>query len=147
MLGTVSSSLQFLALCLSQDHQVGILEEWLSPMIQKWVMGIKRLAAVATRFPHSASAVLVLCLSAEWQYICRTVPDVSPSLKPVENALRTKFLPEVLGINGPIDNERRTLLGNGVKTGGLAIRNPTLAAASLHSTSVEATEMPTGTLI
>ncbi|KAL7474075.1 hypothetical protein ACHAW6_000069 [Cyclotella cf. meneghiniana] len=41
----------------------------------------------------------------------------------------------------------RTLLRNGVKTGGLVIRDPTLAAASLYSTSVEATDMLTGTLI
>ncbi len=116
-------------------------------MIQKWVTGIKQLAAVTTRFPHSAYAGLVLCLSAEWQYICQTVPDVGPSLTPVENALHTKFLPAVLGIDGPIDDKLRTLLGNGVKTGRLAIRDPTLAAASLYSTSVEATEMLTCTLI
>ena len=79
-------------------------------MIQKWVTGIKRLAAIATRFPHSAFAGLVLCLSTEWQYICRTVPDVSPSFMTVETALCTKFLPAVLGIDGPIDNELRTLL-------------------------------------
>ncbi|KAL7474808.1 hypothetical protein ACHAW6_000764, partial [Cyclotella cf. meneghiniana] len=75
------------------------------------------------------------------------VPDVGPSLRPVENALLTKFLPAVLGIDGPIDNELRTLLGNGVKTRGLAIQDPTLAATSFYSTSVEATDMLTGTLI
>ena len=116
-------------------------------MVQKWVTGIDRLAAVATRFPHSAYAGLVSCLSAEWQYICRTVPDVGPSLAPVEEALRTKFLPAILGIDGPIDDTYRTLIGNGVKTGRLAIRDPTLAAAPLYSTSVEATSMLTGTLL
>ncbi|KAL7475381.1 hypothetical protein ACHAW6_002106, partial [Cyclotella cf. meneghiniana] len=53
------------------SHATG--DKWLSPMIQKWVTGIKRLAAIATRFPHSAYAGLVSCLSAEWQYICRTI--------------------------------------------------------------------------
>ncbi|KAL7477155.1 hypothetical protein ACHAW6_002997 [Cyclotella cf. meneghiniana] len=55
-------------------------EEWLSPMIQKWFMGVKQLAAVATRLPQSAYTRLVSCLSAEWQYICRTVQSVGPSL-------------------------------------------------------------------
>ena len=122
-------------------------DEWLSPMIQRWVMGIEQLAAIASRFPHSAYAGLVSCLSAEWQYICRTVPEVGPSLAPVENALRTKFIPAIIGVDGPIDDDLRTLLGNGVKTGGLAIRDPTLTAASLFSASVEATGMLTGTLI
>ena len=122
-------------------------DEWLSPMIQRWVTGIERLADVATRFPHSAYAGLVSCLSAEWQYICRTVPDVGPRLAPVEQALRTKFLPAITGISGPINDELRTLLGNGVKTGGLAIRDPTISAASLYSTSIDATSMLAGTLI
>ena len=122
-------------------------DEWLSPMIQRWVTGIERLAAIVTRFPHSAYAGLVSCLSAEWQYICRTVPDVGPLLAPVEQALRTKFLPAITGLTGPIDNELRTLLRNGVKTGGLAIQDPTTSAASLYSTSVNATSMLAGTLI
>ncbi|KAL7475511.1 hypothetical protein ACHAW6_001428 [Cyclotella cf. meneghiniana] len=121
-------------------------EEWLSPMIQKWVMGIKRLATMATRFPHFAYAGLVSCLSAKWQYIC-WIQDVGPSLAPVENALRTKFLHAILGIDGPIINEFRTFLGNGVKTRGMAIRDPTLAIASLYSTFFEATNMLAGTLI
>ncbi|KAL7478616.1 hypothetical protein ACHAW6_004437 [Cyclotella cf. meneghiniana] len=66
---------------------------------------------------------------------------------PVENTVCTKFLPAVLSIDGPIDDKLRTLLRNGVKTGGLAIQDPTLTAASLYSTSVEATDMLTGTLI
>jgi hypothetical protein len=122
-------------------------DKWISPMIQKWVTGIEKLATVATRFPHSAYAGLVSCLSAEWQYVCRTVPDVGPSLAPVEDTLCTKFLPAVLGVEGLINDDLRTLLGNGVKTGGLAVRDPTLAAASLYSTSVEATTMLTRTLI
>ncbi|KAL7488749.1 hypothetical protein ACHAW6_014342 [Cyclotella cf. meneghiniana] len=122
-------------------------DEWLSPMIQKWVTRIKRPAAIATRFPHSAYTSLVSYLSAEWQYICQMLPDVGPSLVPVENALHTKFLPAILGIAGPIDDKLRTFLSNGVKTGGMAIQNPTLAAASLYSTAMEATEMLAGTLI
>jgi hypothetical protein len=122
-------------------------DAWLSPMVKKWVHGVEKLAAVATRFPHSAYAGLVSCLSAEWQYVCRTVPDAGPSLAPVEDALRTKFLPAVIGVEGPIDADLRTLLGNGVKNGGLAVRDPTLAAASLYSTSVQATAMLTGTLL
>ncbi|KAL7474027.1 hypothetical protein ACHAW6_000027, partial [Cyclotella cf. meneghiniana] len=105
-------------------------------MIQRWVTG-----AVATRFPQSAYAGFVSCLSAEWQYICRTVQDIALSLTPVENTFRTKFLPLILGVDGPIDSNLRTLLGNRVKTQGLAIQDPTLAATSLYSTSDEDTNM------
>ncbi|KAL7475290.1 hypothetical protein ACHAW6_001212, partial [Cyclotella cf. meneghiniana] len=110
-------------------------------MIQKWVKGIEQLAAIVTRFPHSANAGLVSYLSTEWQYICRTVPDVRPRLAPVEQALRTKFLPAITGFTNLINDELRTLFRNRVKTGGLAIRDPTVTAASLYSTSIEATDM------
>ncbi|KAL7477130.1 hypothetical protein ACHAW6_002961 [Cyclotella cf. meneghiniana] len=116
-------------------------------MIQKWVTGIKWLASIAIRFPHSAYPGLVSCLSTEWQYICWTVPDAGPHLMPMEQALHRKFLPAITGFTNPINDKLRTLLGNGVKTGGLAIRDPTLSATSLYSTSVEATNMLSGTLI
>ncbi|KAL7476843.1 hypothetical protein ACHAW6_002691 [Cyclotella cf. meneghiniana] len=74
------------------------------------------------------------------------MPD-GPSPTPVETTLNTNFLLAVLGINGPINDKLRTLFGNAVKTGGLAIQDPTIATASLYSTSVVATEMLTGTLI
>lgn len=70
--------------------------------------------------------------------VLRTVPDLGSSLTPVENSLRMKFLLAILRAVGPIDNKLRTLLGNGVKMTGLTIRDPTLIAASLCSTSVEA---------
>ncbi|KAL7477082.1 hypothetical protein ACHAW6_002898 [Cyclotella cf. meneghiniana] len=116
-------------------------------MIQKWVTGIDQLSEVTTRFPHSAYADLVSCLSTEWQYICQMVPDVGPMIAPVETALRTKLLPAILGTADPIYDELRALLGNGVKNGGLAIQDPTLTATSLYTTSVEATNMPASTLI
>ncbi|KAL7474496.1 hypothetical protein ACHAW6_000469, partial [Cyclotella cf. meneghiniana] len=57
------------------------------------------------------------------------------------------FLPAITGFTDPINDELRTLLGNGVKTGGLAIGDPTLSTASLYSTSAEATNMLAGTFI
>ena len=86
-------------------------------MIQKWVKGIERLSAAATRFPCSSYMGLVSCLSTEWQYICQMVPDIGPMLMLVITALHTKFLPAVFGIKGPIDDKFRTLLSNGVKYG------------------------------
>lgn len=70
--------------------------------------------------------------------VLRTVPDLGSSLAPMENSLRTKFLLAILRADGPIDSKLRTLLGNGVKTTGLTIRDPTLIAASFYFTSAEA---------
>ncbi|KAL7477922.1 hypothetical protein ACHAW6_003703 [Cyclotella cf. meneghiniana] len=72
-------------------------DRWLAPLVEKWVHGIEGLSAVTLHFPHSAYAGLISCLSAKWQYICHTVPDVRPLLAPIEEALWTNFLPAILG--------------------------------------------------
>ena len=116
-------------------------ERWLQPMVQKWVGGVERLAKVALRYPQSAYAGLVNCLQAEWQYLCRVEPGVGPHLEPVEAALRTKFIPALLGGQESISDELRLLIAQGVKQGGLAIRDPVSAAARLYQTSTEATAL------
>ena len=61
-------------------------------------------------------------------------------MRPIEAALRRKFIPAVLRQRGydPSDNARK-LYANGVKQGGLAIRIPHEQAEALHEVSVEAT--------
>ncbi|KAL7475011.1 hypothetical protein ACHAW6_000948, partial [Cyclotella cf. meneghiniana] len=111
------------------------LINWLRPMIDSWVHGVNSLASIASRFLHSVYAGLVSCLAAEWQYLCNIVPDIGPLLAPIEDALRTKFLPAILGPDIKIDDDLRNLLTLGVKSRGLTIRNPTLTAESLFCTS------------
>ena len=60
----------------------------------------------------------------------------------LEVAIRTKFLPALLGIvtTTDLDGEFRKLsLTNSVKVGGIAIRNPVDAAAHVHETNLSAT--------
>ncbi|KAL7479439.1 hypothetical protein ACHAW6_005204 [Cyclotella cf. meneghiniana] len=82
-------------------------------MIDTWVYGVNSLASVATRFPHSAYAGLVSCLMAEWQYICRIVPNIGPLLQPIEDAHHTKFLKAILGSDIAIDYDLHNLLALG----------------------------------
>ncbi|KAL7477593.1 hypothetical protein ACHAW6_004462 [Cyclotella cf. meneghiniana] len=112
---------------------------WLRPKIESWVQGVNKLAAIATRFPHSAYVGLVSCLATEWQYACRVIPDIGPLLAPIKHAIRTTFLPAVIGPNIEIDDDLQNLLALGVKSGGLAIRDPTTQAESLYRSSRDAT--------
>ena len=66
--------------------------------------------------------------------------DTAPHFAPLEVAIRTKFLPALLGIAASdLDGEFRELLTQGVKTGGIAIRNPVDTAVHVHETSLRAT--------
>ena len=114
-------------------------ERWLDAQIQKWVRGVDTLAGVARRFPQAAYIGLTQCLQAEWQYLCRVEPDVGPSLQPIEEAIRTKFLPSLFDFKEPISDNFRRLLAQGVKQGGIAIRDPVEGASRLHQASMDAT--------
>ena len=116
-------------------------QEWLKPMIQQWVDGVKTLAAVASRFPQTAYAGMASSLQAEWQYVCRVVPGIAAELAPVETAIRSNFLPSLFGGSTPmaIDDDFRRLLGHSVKMGGIGIRDPTKVADRLFAASMEAT--------
>eukprot|EP00804_Cyclotella_cryptica_P015633 CCRYP_003626-RA/>CCRYP_003626-RA protein AED:0.41 eAED:0.41 QI:0/0/0/0.66/0.5/0.33/3/0/308 len=74
-------------------------------------------------------------------------PGVGPHLEPVEEALRTQFIPALFGGQGPISNELHLLIAQGIKQGGLAIRNPVREAERLHQTSTEATSLLVESLV
>jgi hypothetical protein len=66
--------------------------------------------------------------------------DTAAHFAPLEVAIRTKFLPALLGIAASdLDGEFRELLTQCVKTGGIAIRNPVDTAVHVHETSLRAT--------
>ncbi len=101
--------------------------------------GTKKLAKVAVRYPQSAYAGFTQSLQAEWQYLCRTVPEVGGFLQPVEDAIRDHLIPALLDVKpGEVQDDFRVLLSHGVKQGGLNIRNPAEGADRLHQASTEA---------
>jgi len=118
-----------------------MLERWLEPKVKKWAAGVEILASIASRFPQTAYAGLASSLQAEWQYICRVVPGAEHYLGPIETAIREKFIPALLQVSDPVDDTLRQLMSQGVKTGGLALRNPTTSAPILHQSSVDACDL------
>ena len=76
----------------------------------------------------------------EWQYVQRLTSDTAAHFAPLEMAIRTKFLPALLGIAASdLDGEFRKLLTHGVKMDGIAIRNPVDNAVYVHETPLLAT--------
>jgi hypothetical protein len=113
-------------------------------MVTTWVAAVETLASVAGSYPQAAYAGCLrrvhLCLQNEWQYVQRVTSDTAPHFASLEVAIRTKFLPALLGIApSNLDGEFRELLTHGVKTGGIAIWNSVDTAVHVHETSLRAT--------
>jgi hypothetical protein len=109
-----------------------MLERWLDPKVKKWVAGVEILARIALRFPQTAYVGLALSLQAEWQYICCIVLGAEHYVGPIETAICEKFIPALLQVSDPVDDTFCQLLSQGVKMGGLALRNPVASAPLLH---------------
>ncbi len=95
---------------------------------------------MAGNYPQAAYAGFTFCLLNEWQYVQRLTSDTAPHFAPLEMAIRTRFLPALLGIAAlDLDGEFCELLTHGVKTGGNAIQNSVDTAVHVHETSLRAT--------
>jgi hypothetical protein len=123
-------------------------EQWIKPMIEEWSEGVKAIARVAQRYPQSAYCGFVHSLQAEWQYLCRCVPNISHHLVPIETAICQHLILVLFEVApGDVTPEWRTLLTHGVKQGGMNIRNPVDCADLLHQASIEASEILVSSLL
>jgi hypothetical protein len=101
-------------------------EKWLADLVVKWVGAVETLSTVAERYSQTAYAGFTFCLQNEWQYVQRVIADTAPFFSPLKAAIRTSFLPALLGIPSlpEIDGEYRQLLTHSARLGGLVTRNP-----------------------
>jgi hypothetical protein len=105
-------------------------EEWLVGMVDKWASAVVTLSTVAERYPQTAYTGFTFCMQNGWQYVQRVVANTAPFFSPLEEVIRTHFLPALLGV---------PLVTHSVKLGGLAIRNPVDTAPRVHKASLAAT--------
>ena len=90
---------------------------------------MRLLADITKSQPHAAYAAFTHGFLHKFSYLCRSTPDIAPQLEPLEDFLRTTFIPALTG-RAPPDDTVRDLLALPTRLGGLAIVNPT--KASLH---------------
>ena len=121
---------------------------WLGEMVEKWVAAVETLAIVAEKYPQTAYVGFTISLQNEWQYVQRVVSDTASFFAPLEQVIRNKFIPALIGIAASeVDGELRSLLSHSVKKSGLAIRNPVDTAEHVHETSKAATSYLVRTMI
>ena len=73
-----------------------------------------------------------------WNYLTRSTKDISHLLQPLEDIIRTKFIPALTGRPAPND-DLRALLALPCRLGGLGLVNPTSTADQEYSASRKVT--------
>ena len=115
-------------------------DRFVEPKVADWVHGVEVLAKISRTHPQTAYHGFTMSLQAEWQYMARVVPGLEAYMQPVEDAIQQSLIPALLGVPvADVTPDFRLLLANGVKQGGLNIRNPIAAAPRSRQSSVDAT--------
>ena len=102
-----------------------------------WTAEVTALAGVASTRPHAAYCAFTHSMIGRWMYVMRTIPDISPLFKPLEDAIYLKLLPSFTGHS--CCSSERELLSLPCRLGGLGIVNPTIIADSQFGASIKIT--------
>ena len=121
-------------------------KEYIGEKVGKWVQEIQLLADIAKTEPHAAYSAFTHGIKHRWTYLMRTVHDIGPLLRPLEDAIRDTFIPALVKTH-VLNEEERALLALPPRLGGLGITNPENMAAIEHLNSVNLTRSLTENIL
>ncbi len=106
--------------------------------ITEWVEEVKTLSTIAKTEPHAAFSAFTHGLSSKWNYFLRVTDfeslEATEQLQPLEDAVRTLFIPALTGHSPPGDLIRE-LLTLPPNLGGTGLINPLRVSADQYDTS------------
>ena len=114
--------------------------------VEEWKNDIEDLARIAAKEPQLAYAAFVYGTSKRFNYVCRTTPDISELLKPLENVIKDTFLPVIIG-KSFIDDTFRDMLSLPSKMGGMSIPDVTEVSDREYMNSLRVTNQLTHSII
>ena len=113
-------------------------EAYVTNKVNKWIKDIEELSEIAKEEPQAALAAFNKALCRRWTFIQRTMFNISHLFAPLENTIRNKFIPAVIGRH--ISDIEREILSLPVRLGGLGIEDPTVSADREVKGSLKVTE-------
>ena len=107
--------------------------------VQEWCNEVRVLSSIAHSKPQAAYAAFTHGMISKWTFLLRTVPDIQQNLQPLENMIRSTFIPAVTGRSPPNDS-KRTLFALPTRLGGIGLADPSIQATFDFNASVSITE-------
>ena len=105
--------------------------------IEKWLQDVDELSTYAINEPQIALAAYTKALSKRWCFVQRTIAEIGELFQPVENIIRDKLIPAIVGRK--VSDLERRMLALPVKYGGIGIQNPVETADIEYEASVKIT--------
>ena len=113
--------------------------------ILKWEKDINDLAKIAESEPQLAYSAYIYGMSYRWQFVCRTTPGITEAMKSLEEIIKRKLIPAIMG-RCEISEEMRMILLMPARIGGMGFLNPSEEAALEYSNSKLITSQLTGAI-
>ena len=120
-------------------------DKYVSKKVNKWVEDDHELSSIAEDEPQAAYSCYTKAISHRWTYLQRTVPNIGHLFTPLEDAIREKLIPALIGRK--ISDLERRIFALPVRHGGIGISNPTTTAEIEYNISATITDDLTKTII
>ena len=106
--------------------------------VGKWKRDVEQLSDIAKDEPQAALSAFTKALCMRWSFLQRTVPSSGDHFQPLEDTIREKLIPAIVGRK--VSDLERRLLALPVRLGGIGIQNPVQTAEYEYKSSCEITE-------
>ena len=74
--------------------------------VKNWSNELKTLSEIAITQPHAAYAAFTHGFYSKWSHLSRIMPNMSSLFQPLEDIIRTVFIPTITGRLAPNDTDR-----------------------------------------
>ena len=114
------------------------IRQYVQRKMESWVKEVEKLSKFAETQPHAAYAAFTHGLSSKWNYLLRVIDweanHLDDTLKSLEEAIQSRFIPALTGQSPPGEYTRK-LLALPARLGGLGLTNPTVSAKTQQNAS------------
>ena len=116
------------------------VRSFMTNTVREWVEELELLATFGVTQPHAAHSAFTHGLASKWSYLSRTTctPDIGVFLKPLEESIRSHFIP-ALTDRPPPNDTLRALLSLPSRLGGIALSDPVERSQTEFAASVKVT--------
>lgn len=105
------------------------ITSYVNRKVDQWTKELLVLSKIAISQPHAAYSAFTHGLASKWLYLARTIPNLEGLFQPLEDMIRSRFIPALTGRSAPSDQER-DLLALPCRLGGIGLTNPTTLSSS-----------------
>jgi hypothetical protein len=109
-------------------------QSYVKKKVDAWIECVNSLSDIACSEPHAAYSAYTHCLQSQWTFLCRSMPGSAALFQPLEDVIRTVFIPALL--RRDVNDLERDLLSLPARMGGMGISKPTEDCLISHTNSV-----------